>query len=315
MRLPGPFRPALSALVLASVGMIQVVPVRADAMRAWNGAAASTTVFGQDSSQQGATAAAGGSGSNNVVYYSRSLPGQFHTVVTGSASASATGLPDQLLSVQSHFYSPNPGTLGYHDGVGGASASASWTKDAVIVTPPVGGTMPDSVRLQFALTFSPPNGDYDNVGSGRSISLTANNQSYSVTASPAPWNSYGTVLSTSGFDSVTAAAGGNPSIGAFHLDLPLSASGVSDPFGLKLDTGVGGVMESNASVWLDESATLALTDVTLPDGTSLKSLGYSVAFESGMPGFPSPVPEPAALACWGLAVLAAGWVWRRRAPH
>ena len=62
-------------------------------------------------------------------------------------------------------------------------ASASWTNDAVMLTPPVGGTLPDSVRLQFALTVASLITDNSNLWPFRlpaQSSVRANNQSYKV---------------------------------------------------------------------------------------------------------------------------------------
>lgn len=326
--------------VTLAFGFAIAIPVlgpaaRGDAMGPWNGASASTTVFDQNASQQGATAAASGSETQSFEYVGSSgyPPGLYHIPVSGSASAIATGRPDQILSIQSQYQTPNPGKLGPPFGTPGeVRASASWTNDAVILTPPVGGTLPDSVRLQFALTVAPqtpanyyspyydvPEQHFSSFGT---IQLRANNQSYTV----GPWMaSQVGDRSSSAFDSVTtypASATAIPtldpvtklpgvirSIGTFHLDLPLSASGVSDPFHLTLESRLSTGLAQSSAIKIYHNAVLALTDVTLPDGTSLISKGYGVTFESGMP---SPVPEPTSLACWGLVASAAGWVGRRR---
>ncbi len=260
MSLTRVFRRAVSVALCAMVWSGFAVPVRAAAMQPWSGASASTSVFAQNDSQQGATATASGVGSNNVEYHGRTYPDQtFHTVVSGSASASASGLPDQLLSVQTQYGAPNPGTLGYNTGGGPVTASASWSNDAVILTPPVGGTMPDSVRLQFALKFAPVDQGPDSGVHFGTIQLTANNQPYSVTAS------YGNSPTAvpSGFDSVTTAANGQ-STGTLHVDLPLSASGISDPFQLKLESHPGTDLESNAPLQVDHNAILSLKERDAP---------------------------------------------------
>ena len=64
---------------------------------------------------------------------------------------------------------------------GDVMASASWTNDAVMLKPPVGGTLPDSVRLQFALTVaSQIIYSMDGFPTLGEIQLRANDQSYKV---------------------------------------------------------------------------------------------------------------------------------------
>jgi hypothetical protein len=327
--------------VTLALGFAMGVPVlgpaaRGDAMGPWNGASASTTVFDQSASQQGATAEASSS-KTQIIDYMDYFGGSDSDGVSGSASASATGQPDRLLSVQSQYEAGDPGTPAVtptFQGPGPVMASASWTNDAVILTPPVGGTLPDSVRLQFALTVTPLIPDNSNLYGGpffslpieslNTVQVRANNQSYTVGQSnvEGPWMTSPPVGngSSSAFDSVTTfppslIAFPDPrdnryqTIGTFHLDLPLSASGVSAPFNLMLALPLTTGVFPMYSILEAQSAVLALTDVTLPDGTALISKGYGVTFESGMP---SPVPEPTSLACWGLVASAAGWVGRRR---
>ncbi|MCA1686522.1 MAG: hypothetical protein LC745_11225, partial [Planctomycetia bacterium] len=183
------------------------------------------------------------------------------------------------------------------------------------VTPPAGSNLPDAVRLNFTLTFSVP----------RSIpyaGLTVNDN--------------GTQLGYSYSDPVLYLGPGirsDPSNGAvvdstavsfdpgrnlvtlkdtFHLDLPLDRSGLSSPFNLGLHLSPFMGMTSNGSTrYSDLAANLALTGLTLTDGTPLAPTGDSVAFASGLASA-NPVPEPASLLAWGLIAATSGAVTVRR---
>ena len=98
----------------------------------------------------------------------------------------------------------------------------------------------------------------------------------------------------------------------FHLDLPVDKSGISAPFSLSLHLAPYIGLVSNWPVrYSGLTGNLALTGVTLPDGTPLSSLGDTFSFESGL-GAPAPVPEPASLAAWGMIAGAAGVAAARR---
>jgi hypothetical protein len=146
--------------------------------------------------------------------------------------------------------------------------------------------------------------------------VNANGQE--ITIEPAGVYSYGggPVPMSGNFDSLTLLPTSNSSpyeySGTFHFDLPLSKSGTSDPFQLVLTSLPNTGLYSNGGFYADQSARLALTGVTLPDGTSLAAAGYGVSSASGLLGEPSPVPEPTSLASWSLTALGACWLIRHR---
>jgi hypothetical protein len=303
--------------VAALAGFFPGAGARADALSSpWGGASADTTVFDHTDSHSGPTAGASGSDTRAVTYEGRTytnsgVPLQYQVTVNGSAHASATGEAANLLNVQTHYYGPNPGSLGYVQEIPGpVNATARWTNDVLTVTPPPGATTPDAVRLDLALKFTtPPNPNYD--PSFGSMTVTADGRQITITP-PIGW--YGLPYYPKAFDSLTTSADGM-SVGTFHLDLPLDRSGASAPFQLALSSNPNARLQSNAGAYVDQSASLSLQAVTLPDGTPLASKGYGVSFASGMLGTPSTVPEPAPLACWGLASGAAallGLARRRR---
>jgi hypothetical protein len=293
---------------------------RGDAIQPWAGASASATVFDRTTSQVGPTASTGGSGTRTVHYEgspSFNPTRYFDITVNGSASAGATGRADDLLDVSGHYNAGSPGTLGYaRPVVPPVSATASWNGDRVIVAAPLGGSMPDSVRLQFALTFQAPPAYPEAIWQYGSMRLDANGQAISIQPSGVYAYGGGPAPMSGNFDTLKLLPTSNSSpydyIGTFHIDLPLSGSGTSDPFQLALSSLPNTGLYSNGGYYADQSARLALTGVTLPDGTSLATAGYGVSFASGLLGGPSPVPEPTSLACWALTALGACWLIRHR---
>ena len=236
----------------------------------------------------------------------------YHEDVSGNVAASAGGDPAHLLQVNASAYSPDPGVLG---GPGSplASATASWTNDAVTVTAPVGGTLPDAIRLNLTLTFAAP-GQIPYAGLTTTYNGTTRNYSvFKGLSGPYDIRTDNTAL----VDSSTTTSNSNGSSATlketFHIDLPLSKSGLSAPFslGLQLSPSVGLVNGEGIS-YTGLTGNLALTGVTLPDGTSLAALGDSVSFESGL-HLPGAVPEPASLLVWGLIAATAGMMAVRRA--
>jgi hypothetical protein len=270
----------------------------------WSGASANVTLFSQSQSQQGATAYASASqdlsinyagsfASNPQIYYNAS--------VSAGVTASAGGDPAHLLQVTASAYSPNPGTLGGptpHT----ASATASWTNDAAVVTAPAGSSLPDAIRVNFTLTFSAPWLVVPN-----SLTVTANgtNLSYGINPFGGPYTNNNGLVDSS---TLVPSSDGSPTTlkESFHLDLALSKSGISDPFNLRLQLMPPvGLFSNTGYSYTGLAGNLALTSVTLPDGTSLSSVGDSVSFESGL-AWPNVVPEPSSLIVWGLIAVAIG---------
>jgi hypothetical protein len=310
-----------SGMLVPLFGLLGGAIARGDAIQPWAGASASTTVFDQTRSQAGAIAGASGTGTQTVHYAGSPVfnPTQYFDItVNGSASAGATGRADDLLDVSAHYNAGNPGTLGYgRPGVSPISATASWSGDQVMVTPPVGGAMPDSVQLQFALTFQAPAGYPEASWQFGSMSVDANGKTIAITPSYESSVGGGPVPMSGDFDSLKLLPTSNSTpyeyVGTFHVDLPLGQSGTSDPFHLALSAMPNTGLASNGGYYADQSGQLALTGVTLPDGTSLSSAGYGVSFASGLMGESTSVPEPTSVACWTLTALVACGLIRRRA--
>jgi hypothetical protein len=90
---------------------------------------------------------------------------------------------------------------------------------------------------------------------------------------------------------------------SFHVDVPLSPSGVSThPFSVSLVDWFGGV-PSNLSTSIKDAMSVSLTGIDLPNGQSLTADGNSVTFNSAAgPFWVEPAPEPATWAAWGMIV-------------
>lgn len=324
-----PIGAAVVALVV-SVVLGERAPVLADPIAtSWSGASASVNFGQQTQSQQGATAQASTGGSLSVNYLG--VPywvGSSYTrdddqgTVTGNLAASAGSDPAHLLQVTASSNAPDPGTL--EAGAGGTvagAASASWTNDAAIVTAPAGSSLPNTIQLNFTLTFSDPHG----IGPNASLTATYNGTQLSywgsdMTAGPAA-SLYG--QPTMGLHSEPGNAVDSSSIvsstnwqtqltNTFHIDLSLSQSGLSAPLSLGLQlTPTMGLYSNSPVEFSGLTANIALTSVTLPDGTPLSALGDLVSFESGLAA-PTAAPEPASLLVWGLVATAGAAAVRRR---
>jgi hypothetical protein len=309
-----------SGMLVLLFALLSAAIVRGDAIQPWTGASASVTVFDRTSSQTGSSASASVTGTATVHYEGSPVfnPTQYFDItVNGSASASAPGRADDLLDVSSHYSAGDPGTLGHgSSGVPPVSATASWSGDQVTVTPPTSGTMPDSVRLQFALTFQAPPSYPEALWQFGSMRVDANGQSITINPVGSGYNNGGPAPMSGNFDSLKLLPSSNLSpyeyVGTFHIDVPLSPSGTSAPLQLALSSLPNTGLYSNGGFYSDQSAQLALTGVTLPDGTSLAAAGYGVSFASGLLEQPRPVPEPASLACWALSALGACRLIRHR---
>ncbi|WP_206107592.1 hypothetical protein [Paludisphaera rhizosphaerae] len=298
--------------------LIGGVSVQADAIKPWAGASATTKVFGQTDSRSGATASAIGSDSHLLEfqgYYSAAK-----VTTSSSASANATGQANNLLEVSGQHYAGDPGTTGtYADSARNISATASWSGDQVIVTPTGDGAPPDSVRLEFALTFRAPGYSSEERWMFGSMQVDANGRTITISpvTSYSSSDGYSTLRVGGEFDSLSISPDIPPEsgtyfyLGKFHIDVALDGSGVSDPFNLSLSSLPRTGLFKNLGFFSYQWASLALTGVTLPDGTSLADAGYDVSFASGLIIDEAAVPEPASAACWSLAALGSYWLIRR----
>jgi hypothetical protein len=288
----------------------------------WSGASASVYFDTQNQSQQGSTANASAGGSFTLNYEGSpafNTPQYFQSTVTGNVAAGAGGDASTLLQVSGASNAPNPGTLGYSNGTHGlGGATASWTNDAAIVTAAAGSTLPDTVRLNFTLTFT----DQHGAGPEATLQATFNGTQLNYYGTdmgfyPHP-SEYGGIApepgNASAVDSSTAVVKDGwetQVIETFHLNLPLNSLGVSNPFSLSLQLTPYVGLFSNSPVTDGLSASIGLTSVTLPDGTPLSALGDSVSFESGLIA-PTAAPEPASVLAWGIVTAAAGVAAIRR---
>jgi hypothetical protein len=300
-------------LALFAVGVLHQPALASGITSTWSGASASVVFDTQTRSQQGATANAAAGGSYTINYEGSPAinpPMYFQSTVSGNVAASAGGNAAQLLQVTAASNAPDPGTLGYSNTTGSASATASWTNDAAIVTAPAGSNLPDAIRLNFTLTFSAPIG-----AGGPYATLTASYNGtqlgyYASDGNDPALGVHSNATNAGAVDShtVTNSPGSNVPVAitdTFHIDLALNQSGVSAPFSLTLALSpfVGLVSNSNVD-YSGLSGNIVLTGVTLADGTPLSALGDSVSFESGL-GVPGVVPEPASLLVWGVIAAAA----------
>jgi hypothetical protein len=156
------------------------------------------------------------------------------------------------------------------------------------------------IRLNFTMTFVTPG-----TLPGATLTATFNGQKDVV------YSSYGT--SFSHVDASGNVTNGTPaSIDSTNANGGTSSSsGLSAPFNLSLALNPPvGLNRDTPTIFDGLAGNLALTSVTLPDGTILSSLGDSVSFESGL-GVPDAVPEPASLLAWGLG-LAGVVAWKTR---
>jgi len=284
-------------------------PARGDAMQPWSGASATA---GPDT-HSGATASASNQFSQKVEYSIPSSPtrGGYFDYAGGDSSATAGGSAAALLQVNTEGRVGNPGTTNVAVGIRDpATASSRWTNDTVTITPPAGSPIPDSIRLQFSLTFNPPDAyrrpvDF-NYGT---VKVQANDKTIYIGVDGGGGNSY----DPKDFDKVTKNPyNPDPTVGTFHLDLPVNKSGVSAPFSLSLAAATAIFTDSNTSLDSFHRDVLGLTGVTFTDGTSLTAKGYGVSFASGLLSSPQPVPEPTSVALWSVVALAGAWIARQR---
>ena len=316
----------LAASLVVVVGNVDRPAWSSEIVKSWSGASASTYYNARADSQQGASASASSS-YQGIDTVTSATPGgpPFIVSTSGAVAATAGDDPAHLLRVTASVNTGNAGNYHPYSAPDTAGATASWSNDAVLVRAPAGSSLPDAVRLNFTLTFNVSgtsaydgltatfNGLRDQVGSQYAISFSHVDSSGVTTANLPP-----------SVDSSNAPATNLPGglKDTFHVDLPVSSTGLGAPInlGLALSPQVG-TAEDQPTLY-NLAGNLALTSVTLPDGTTtLASLGDSVSFASGLtPPDPNPVPEPNSLLGWALALATAGagttrsrWLARRPA--
>lgn len=134
-------------------------PARASGLTdAWSGASATATFFDKSDSHQGAIAGASVSGSQ-VLTYAGNTPGTtYQATVSGRLSGSAEDSAAQLLHVSASGSTPDPGVIGGPWPQGQGAATAAWTSDSAVVTAAPLSSLPDTIRLNFGLTYTVPGG-------------------------------------------------------------------------------------------------------------------------------------------------------------
>ena len=253
-----------------------------------------------------------------VLDHWETVPSSVPATYASTASATPSGPGSTLLELHTRVSTPNPGdTVGPRLPYPLIEANAAWTNVAATVSAPDGVALPESIRINFEVAYTCPDSlRVEDWGSqdfrkeqalfiGREVDGSTYNSSYELPGEG------GRILD--GQTAVTAGPDGLLHMG-FHFDLAVSPDGVSQQFSVGLNSEIPGLVEF-ASVDNLSVMRLALTGITLPDGTGLEEAGYAVSFESGLPELPPPsIPEPATWLAWSL--LAAGstrMVRRRRA--
>ncbi|WP_422929273.1 hypothetical protein [Singulisphaera sp. PoT] len=328
--------------LIAQVGLIRASEIG----ESWSGASTATSFssyqINKSDSQQGTTASSSVSSQDptpltnvanpNLPYgYVRSVPTSWKIEASSSAD------PAHLLHVSASLNAPEyTGSLwsnGIEPPTNRTSISASWSNDVVTVSNSSGSAPPDSIRLNFTLTYATPgeitpsgiratyNGQQDSVSNTGVTGYTSQQFQHNIdgyTKLPLP------------IDSTTINNRDSPTFltDTFHVDLHLDAKGQSDPLNLKLELTPAMTLVANSEIRfgtlagdpVDLYGNLALTSVTLPDGMPLSALGDSVTFLSGLqaPGtLAAPVPEPTTFLAWGLVLSLGGLAKasRRRATR
>ena len=160
-----------------------------------------------------------------------------------------------------------------------STAAASWNNVQATVTGPAGTAVPDSIRLEFQVTYQTPT-TYSNSFIVNGLGWAAFPFGLTVNGAPMTLTAAGTPLQA-GEQPVQALANGSLT-GFFHLDLPVSALGTSQQFSLGLGSDLAGLGRT-----LSDSETLSLAGIYLPDGTPISADGYNMSFGWAYPYRPS----------------------------
>jgi hypothetical protein len=248
------------------------------------------------------------------------------TTLGERSSSARAGGPGPLLELHTKVYVHDNGSL---RGAGLTSnASAEWIDDGIYLRAMYPDTaVPDAVRLHFNMTFTPDSAPpmYGMRWSYGSINANINDASFTI--SPTYQKSPG--YDESKFDSIVTNPSGDYALGTkiakFHVDIPVRQLNESLPLSISLAASSSGALLSDrylGSNGESHDASLDLTNITLTDGSSLKSRGLAYDFKSGLnvPSIgtssapqPAPVPEPGSIAVWALVAVAGGIGARARA--
>jgi hypothetical protein len=305
---------SLALIVASLISMNSMHESRADSMP-WSGGSSSVDVLGKTSSRIG-PGVVSDSESSTFAYHS-TVRGDLTTSGTGSADASVNGTATNLLNAGTSYqssYAPQPSFPGIAPSV---VATATWAGDHVVIQPTTGQAMPETVQLNLSVNFvAPPLSGAS--WSLANISVTYDDKTSSLSIGPRT----GYEMTT--FDAIQISPYRFPGIEGpngysgqylyretFHLSLPISALGISDPFTLSLkNEAMNSSGLSGTFVGGYKGVTLSLDRVTLADGATPESEGYALSFASGLIS-PNPVPEPGVFAILVVGLGAIG-AWRIR---
>lgn len=284
------------------------VAARGDVIYTGSGAGANASGLNPQYSQQQGTTPASATANVTATYEHNGIvlvPGS--TPVTMAASALATPGAATLLQVHTSFSSPDPGSIvGAIRPADWVNANAWWNNVDATVQGPAGSPPPSSIRLEFQVNYGLPE-----------LMNQFGISSYTQPGQALLMNNYPMLLTDAG----TPLQAGEPAVqwqngslsGTFHIDLPLSAAGVSQQFslGVSSDLDLGRLLYHYPGT-LNNTISVALKGIYLPDGTPIAAAGDNVTFTSGLtPPPPVPAPEPATLAGWCLLLACGGMILRR----
>jgi hypothetical protein len=213
------------------------------------------------------------------------IPDQVPVSASVYAAATPTAGAAYLLEVRSFASSPNPGSM-----VGAShpwpvtDATANWYNVAATVKNLDGSPLPGSIQLHFRVDYAP---GWQNMGPP----WGPFGQRVDVTGPSIYLGGAGTSLEP-GEQPVQALPNGLLS-GTFHMDLPLSKLGLSSQFSVRIESQLPALQEY-ISLAKGSEIGLALTGVTLPDGTPLEEKGFCPHSR-----FPSPRVGPPGGSSWG----------------
>ena len=256
-----------------------------------------------------------------LVHYQQVVPGTWTlenssnlVTVAGYAAVTPQASASNLLEIWSYGSSANPGNpVGVISPDPDIREEAGWSNVEATVRGADGNAPPSAIRLEFQINYTPldqlalPSLAPGSSLNARSLYLDG---AYGFSI-PLDTNGAGSLLQQ-----------GEPTVklmpdgllrGMVHIDLPLSAAGVSNPFSVGISSQLPSMLNGRNVTNLDQ-VSLSLVGITLPDGTPLEAKGYSVSFESGVISPPTQTPEPATLAIWGLTAVCAGLIHYRRFP-
>jgi hypothetical protein len=297
---------AISGFVAVAVGFASTARIRADAVYTGDGLGAWVNTFDQTAYQTGGAPAVISTATTvNYTNYdmnNNAKPGSVIASVYASGAATPGGAT--LLQMQTSLLAPAPGRFGGPMSPGTETQGAAyWGNVTTTVGAPAGASMPSSIRLDFQVNYSPADANayfgtrtaYLSMTGSPLMLLPAAGSIIKYAEPPAQMQADGTLTAS------------------FHLDVPLSSSGVSaSPFAISMVEMLPGITNS-AATSLHDKISVSLTGIDLPDGTPLLTAGYSVTFNS----VPGPLaietaPEPATWATWGVMAAVGALMLRRR---